>query len=112
MARPNDRKKEAWWRQHLARWQVSGQSVRAYCEGLGVSEQNFYRWRRLLAERSTSRPEDAAALPLFVPVQVEALPINSPIEVVLTSGQRVLVRPGFDAATLAQLVAVLEGQPC
>src|SRR5262249_42522621 len=33
-------------------------------------------------------------------------------EVVLTDGRVVRVAPGFDAATLQQLLAVLEGRPC
>jgi hypothetical protein len=54
----------------------------------------------------------------FVPVQVET---NDPvarvtsiptIEVVLAGGQCVRVTPGFDPATLRQLLTVLEGGAC
>jgi hypothetical protein len=74
--------------------------------------QSFYRWRRLLAERGAVVPAGEAAVPLFVPVEVEANGCHSSIEVVLAQGQRLQVRPGFDPATLAQIVAVLEGRPC
>ena len=51
----------------------------------------------------------------YVPVQVVAdavSPQSSALEVVLTDGRTVRVAPGFDAATLRQLLAVLEGRPC
>jgi len=37
---------------------------------------------------------------------------TSALEVVLTDGRTVRVAPGFDGATLRQLLAVLEGRPC
>jgi len=37
---------------------------------------------------------------------------DSPIEVLLAGNRRVLVQPGFDAPTLARLLAVLERRPC
>lgn len=51
----------------------------------------------------------------FVPVQVvsDAVLIQaSGLEVVLADGRTVRVAPGFDAVTLRQLLAVLEGRPC
>jgi hypothetical protein len=51
-----------------------------------------------------------------VPVRVvaDAMPAQaSALEVVLVDGRTVRVAPGFDAATLRQLLAVLEGEgPC
>ncbi len=57
----------------------------------------------------------AAEQPAFVPVQVvaDATPENAgALEVLLLDGRIVRVAPGFDAATLRQLLAVLEGRPC
>jgi hypothetical protein len=54
-------------------------------------------------------------VPAFVPVQVVADAARTQagaLEVVLTDGRMVRVAPGFDAATLRQLLAVLEGRPC
>jgi|SRR5271163_1500641 len=101
-----DLRKEAFWRGMLTRWQRSGQTGREFCRAAGLSEQSFYSWRRELARR------DAAATPRFLPVRV--LPdINpaTPLEVVTSAGHVVRVRPGFDAATLRELLAVLEAQP-
>lgn len=107
--KPRDWHKEQQWRQWLCRWQASGLSVAAFCRRHGVAEARFYAWRRTLARR------DAAAL-AFVPVQVVAEPGSEPdgtLEVVLANGRRLRVPRGFDAATLRQLVAVLEeGAAC
>jgi hypothetical protein len=52
-----------------------------------------------------------------VPVRLRAndpsAPVTHALEVLLASGRRLRVAPGFDAATLRQLLAVLEeGVPC
>ena len=101
----HDRQKEQQWRRWLKEWQASGLSVRAFCERQRLSEPSFYAWRRKLATCDARRP-------VFVPVQIsadeEGLTGDSSLEVVLAGGRRVRVPAGFDAATLRQLLAVLE----
>ena len=106
--RARDERKERQWRRWIGEWQASGLSVRAFCERRGLAIPSFYAWRRALERRAA---EKAA----FVPVQVVADPVptrTSALEVVLTDGRTVRVAPGFDGATLRQLLAVLEGRPC
>ena len=124
--RRRDPAKEQHWRQLLQRWQTSRQCVRAFCQTHGLSEPSFYAWRGILAERDAAAaapqsnvPTPAAASPAFVPVHVRAdgpAEVNPPEDAcleVLLSGQRVLrIRPGFDAATLQRLLAVLEPPAC
>src|SRR5258707_15140050 len=105
---PRDRHKEQEWRRRLRDWQRSGLSVSAFCRRHGLAEKYLYRWRRILAERDA---EQAA----FVPVRLltENGSPDGTLELVLASGRRLRVRRGFDAATLRQLLAVLEEQtPC
>ncbi|MHB1421638.1 MAG: IS66 family insertion sequence element accessory protein TnpA [Gemmataceae bacterium] len=109
--KPRDPRKEQYWRRLIQLWKNSGLTVRAFCARHHITLPSFYAWRRELQQR------DAATA--FVPVQVETndqpARINSvpAIEVVLASGQCVRVSPGFDSATLRQLLAVLqEGEPC
>ena len=106
--RARDEQKERQWRRWIGEWQASGLSVRAFCQRRSLTVASFYAWRRVLRQRAA---ENAA----FVPVQVvaDAVPTEtSPLELVLTDGRTVRVAPGFDAATLRQLLAVLEGRPC
>jgi transposase len=104
----DERKEQQWWR-WIDQWRVSGLSVRAFCARRGLATPNFYNWRR-------TRERRAAEEVAFVPVQVvaDAAPAQpSALEVVLADGRAVRVAAGFDAATLPQLLAVLqEGGPC
>jgi hypothetical protein len=104
--RARDDRKEQQWRRWIGEWRMSGLSVRAFCAQHGLSSASFYHWRRVLERR-------AAEEPAFVPVQVVAddTPAQtSALEVVLLDGRTVRVAPGFDAATLQRLLAVLEGE--
>jgi transposase len=106
--RARDEEKERQWRRWIGEWQASGLSARAFCQRRGLTVASFYAWRRVLQRR-------AAEQVVFAPVQVvtDAAPAQtSALEVVLTDGRTVRVAPGFDAATLRRLLAVLEGQPC
>lgn len=112
-SKPRDGSKERFWRRIVRQWRRSGLSVRAFCAEQDVSEPSFYAWRRTLQQR------DAAGA-AFVPVQVLADPLPptsdrnpSGLELVLGTGRVVRIGPGFDAATLRRLLAVLEeGRPC
>ena len=107
--RARDERKERQWRRWIDRWRASGLSVRAFCARHGLASASFYNWRRVLQRRAAAEP------PTFVPVRVvaDAIPAQtSALEVVLSDGRIVRVASGFDAATLRQLLAVLEGGPC
>jgi hypothetical protein len=107
--KPRDLRKEQQWRRWIRQWQQSGLSVRAFCARHHLSQPSFYAWRREIQQR------DAAA-GTFVPVQFvpDDEPVSSSIfEVVLPGGPTLRVPPRFDAATLRQLLAVLEEvRPC
>ncbi|HLN31751.1 MAG TPA: hypothetical protein VK395_28685 [Gemmataceae bacterium] len=105
--RLRDEDKARQWRERIREWRTSGTSVRAYCQWIGVSEPTFYCWRR-------ECDRCAADTSAFVPVHVilDRLPAKEgQLEIVLAGGRCVRVAPGFDAATLRQLLAVLE-EPC
>jgi hypothetical protein len=107
--RARDEQKERQWRQWIAEWRASGLSVPAFCARRDLAPARFYHWRRVLERRAAEEPA------AFVPVQVVAdvVPAQaSALELVLTDGRAVRVAPGFDAATLRQLLAVLEGRTC
>ena len=104
--RARDEHKERRWRRWIALWQTSGLSVAASCARHDLATASFYAWRSTLQRR------DAPPAP-FVPVQLVDDPTPAgPLEVVLADGRMVRVAPGFDGATLRQLLAVLEGRPC
>ena len=115
MAKHRDAAKERFWRRSLQQWQRSRLTIRAFCALHELAEHNFHAWRRKLACRDHEVSGDSETAS-FVPVVVAPdLVADEPaaIEVVLGNGRRLRVNRGFDAPTLAQVVAVLEeGRPC
>lgn len=134
---PRDAAKERFWRRVVERWRRAGISIRAFCRRESLSEPSFYAWRRELRRRDQekafgkprswrrelqrhdqekipvqARPGFMAvqSRPAFVPVRVAA---PSPfLEIVVTAGRVLRVPPGFDRATLEQVLTVLEARPC
>jgi hypothetical protein len=107
--RARDDQKEQQWRRWIDQWRASRLSVRDFCTRRGLTVPSFYHWRRVLQRRAGEKTA-------FVPVQLVADAVPAPasvLEVVLADGCTVRVAPGFDAATLRRLLAVLEGEgPC
>jgi hypothetical protein len=110
MTRRRNQAREPFWRDTIAAWRQSGQSVRAFCAARGLSEATFFARRREFLDRKPS--ESSASQPRapgFVPVQVIPDPT---IEVVLPGGLLVRVPVAADPAVVARLVAALGQGPC
>lgn len=114
MARPGRASiggREQFWREQLRRQDSSGQGVREFCEGAGLSVPSFYWWRREVRIRDSRR--GGGDRPRFVPVRMTPEPpAAAAVEVVLGGGRVVRVGSGFDADHLRAVVTVLEATPC
>ena len=86
-------------------YEASGLSRQEYCERNGVAMKTLARYvarhRRGRAEKAT--PQRWVAVGVAKPRES-----RGELAVVLSSGRRIEVKRGFDAATLRQLVSVLE----
>jgi len=87
------------WRQLLAQQEQNSVTVRAFCQQHQVSEYSFYQWRKRLAEQ----------LPVkFALVETNrSVPAAAGVEVILTTGERVRIASGVDAATVRLALSVL-----
>jgi len=127
MPRPEwrDLAKERRWRRLLQQWRRSGLTGRDFCSHNSLSEPCFYFWKREIArrdqeERTPARaatgaalPSNAAVMPAFVPVRLDAAaPATVGLEIVLSGGRLLRVRSGFDADELRRLLAALEAPSC
>jgi hypothetical protein len=75
-------------------------SVPAFCREKGVCAGSFYHWRRRL--RSVEEPVR------FALVETKPAPdCAAPRELIFTSGERLRISPGVDAATLQLVMAAL-----
>ena len=91
------------WAERIAAQGRSGMSVKEFCKEQGLTECSFYAWRKrirnesgpvrfALVERSARRQERTAE-----PV----------LELVLTTGERLRISTGVDAATLRTVLDIL-----
>jgi transposase-like protein len=97
--------------QLIAELANSGMDVSEFCRSRGLSRSTLYRhWKKRPSE---DKPTPAPAAMELLAVEVAGVKRSSPIgerelAVVLANARRIEVNPGFDAATLARLVNVLE----
>jgi hypothetical protein len=99
MATTQEQRREL-WRKLIAEQERSGLSVRAFSKQRRTSEHSFYQWRKRLREQLPMKfalVETSRGAPVAV----------AAVEVMLTSGERLRIAPGIDAATLRLVVSVL-----
>jgi len=107
---------ELFWRDTLAAFAASGQSVASFCQERGLNQATFYSRRLRLAKIDQHPTSPAAARPqstppAFVPVMVEPRAIVEEAFQVDLRGGRVLRLPAsMPAARLAEVLHALEGQ--
>jgi len=88
------------WRARFAAQRQSGVSVKQFCAQQGLTEQSFYYWRKRLQTPASMR---------FALVEAEPRrgPAEHALELVLTTGERLRIGAGVDAATLQQVLEAL-----
>jgi hypothetical protein len=96
------------WGERLRRFAAGGHTVVAFCAAEGVSQSNFYLWKRRLA----SPVPPAVSAPAVVPIRVAPPATVPPLELALPSGATLR----FPADTRPELIVAvlrgLEGRPC
>jgi hypothetical protein len=109
------------WAKRVERWKDSGLTAKEFSAETGINARSlsWWRWRLSSGEPTSprkrrrsrrSREADltkAATAPLAF-VEMTAAVVREPIEIVLPSMLRVRVPTGFDDATLARLLDMLE----
>ena len=88
------------WQGLIQEQQQSKLSVSAFCRRRGFSDQSFYNWRKRLSEDEPVRFALLEANP-------SGADRHAPLELILTSGDRLLIAPGADAETLRAVLNVL-----
>jgi transposase-like protein len=89
------------WRTRISAQEQSGISVKQFCKQQGITEQSFYYWRKRLQTTTAMR---------FALVEAEprrGTAEHAAMELVLTTGERLRISAGVDAATLRQVLEAL-----
>jgi transposase len=97
------------WVERLDRFAAGNQTVVAFCAAEGVSESNFYLWRRRLAPPPASTPSE----PTVVPIRLTSPPApTTPIELALPSGTVLRFPADARPELIVAILRGLEGRPC
>ena len=90
------------WAERIAAQQRSGISVKRFCKELGLTEYSFYAWRKRLQKKE---PVRFALVDRRAARQEPAM--EAALELVLTTGERLRIGAGVDAATLRTVLEAL-----
>lgn len=93
--------RQKFWTELIGRHKQSGKTVEAFCRENGVGEPSFYAWRKRLAEKG-----QAMGFALVETPSIRA-PGSEPVELILSSGDRLRICAGADPATLRLVLSVL-----
>jgi transposase len=97
------------WVERLERFAAGNHTVVAFCTAEGVSQSNFYLWRRRLAPPTAP----AANQPKLVPLRVAPSPApTTPIELALPSGTVVRFPADARPELIVAILRGLEERPC
>ncbi len=102
------------WSRIVERAEVSGLSIRQFCEQYKVDEGQFYHWRHRLELEGVQSKTPGSAEPGFVLVQTPgaADQIQAPVlELIVERGWRLRIPAGVEEAALRVVLDALARRP-
>ena len=97
------------WVERLERFATGNHTVVGFCAAEGVSESNFYLWRRRLAQPTTPAPYQPTVVPIRVTPPLAPV---TPIELALPSGTVVRFPADIRPELIVAILRGLEGRAC
>jgi hypothetical protein len=101
ISKEKEAERRKFWQEVIGEQRRSGKTARAFCQQRGVGEHSFYMWRQRL-----ERPKKPLRFAL-VQSSSEGQAAREGLELALTSGERLRIPAGADAATLRVVLEVL-----
>jgi hypothetical protein len=96
------------WIERFDRFRSGRHTVVAFCAAEGVSQANFYLWKRRLARPG---PSPAGTTPAVVPLRITPSPAT-PIELVFPTGAVVRLPAGTGPEVIVAILRGLGDRPC
>jgi transposase-like protein len=95
----------------VAQWRASGASAASFARRHHIPAWTFWYWCRKLSAESRMIGSDGTPLATFVPVRMAVEPDTPAIEIVLSGGEHLHVRPGASAELVRAVITALRS-PC
>ena len=92
------------WRERIAAFEASGNTVRQFCKENDIAEHSFYSWRRRLRQNGPVRFALVERSKGHEPSAAE-----TSMELVFPTGERLRIGSGVDVGTLRTVVLALRG---
>lgn len=102
-SKPNPSHLRRFYKKHIECWRQSQLSQKEYCRQNDIIPHRFTYWKKRLTGNQSN--------PTFVPVPlISNLPVCSvsKIDLITPGGYKIQAGPGFDSATLKQLIHTLQ----
>ena len=102
-----------YWRERdaaliLAAWAQSGRTLSAFARQCGLSVSRLRRWKRRLESDDSPRFHPVELVETPTRRSSASDPPGAGIEVIVDSGRRIVVHPGFDRTLLLEVIETLE----
>ncbi|HJZ58033.1 MAG TPA: hypothetical protein VKE74_24035 [Gemmataceae bacterium] len=105
------RRGDRFWRDTVAAWKESGQSVTAFCAARRIGESTFFAKRRELTRPGQPPHAPTSPAPSTSFAAVRMIP-DPTVEIVVPGGIVLRAPVGADTDAVARLVLALRGAPC
>src|ERR1041384_922330 len=89
------------WRERIHEQERSGLSVKYFCKERGLTECSFYAWRKRL------RKKEPVRFALVERATLQEFGNEVPLELVLTTGERLRIGAGVDGGILRTVLEAL-----
>jgi transposase-like protein len=103
----SNNEKRQFWQMTIKTWRNSGMSVSKFCKAEGLSEGNFYNWRKKLTDGQSQANKQSVQNPsAFIRVAIPKVN-HVLLELVLSSGNTLRISSGADNKTLSNVLSIL-----
>ncbi len=86
---------------HIANWQSSGQTQKAYCTEHTIPYHVFHYWFKVYRDQNSVNQQPASA---FVKLKIAASSITTCVELILPDGKRLLFHQPVSSECLKALI--------
>lgn len=101
---------EAKWAERVREWRAGGKSAEEFAEGQGFKASTLRVWASQLRRRTATDKERATPAPAVRIARVVVRRPADPSMEIAVGSVRVVVRAGFDAGLLRQVIDALGGE--
>lgn len=99
-----DHEKQKLWEKRMKEWEASGLGGKSWCKQQGISECQFWYWKKRLGNSGSEKEKE---IKKWAPLVIEDAPKNESTLTVRMGNVEIEVKPGYNAPLLQDVVRTL-----